>query len=77
MSEQFLHLFDRHSFVDGHCGKCPAEFMRMNFVNRNFATELAEAQLHSANFKSIMWLGDGYEECRIVICPAFEVLFQM
>ena len=24
-----------------------------------------------------MRLSDGYEECRIVICPAFEVLFQM
>lgn len=24
-----------------------------------------------------MRLGNGYEECRIVICPAFEVLFQM
>lgn len=53
MPEQFLHLLDRHAFVDGVRGQSTAELMRMNSMNAGIFAELSEAAFDAADADTV------------------------
>ena len=53
MPEQFLHLLDRHSLVDGVRGQRAAELMRMNSMNAGIFAELSEATFDAADADTV------------------------
>ena len=53
MPEQFLHLLDRHSLVDGVRGQCAAELMRMNSMNAGIFAELSEAAFDATDTDTV------------------------
>ena len=77
MSQQFLHLFDRHPFVNGGCGHGPPEFMRVNVMNVTLFTHLLQHDLDSARQQAFMRITNRYEQCRVPVCPGVKVFPQM
>lgn len=67
MAEQFLHLLDWHALVDGMCGKCAAEFVRMDSVDTGFFAKLLESSLDASDGDTSPLTAKGYEQCRIVV----------
>lgn len=53
MTEQFLHLFDRHAFIDGMCGQRASEFMRMNPIDAGFLSELPKTAFDAADADAV------------------------
>ncbi len=53
MPEQFLHLLDRHSLVDGVRGQRAAELMRMNSMNAGIFAELSEATFDATDTDTV------------------------
>ena len=52
MSQEALHLFNGHSFVDGPGSKCSAEFVGMHSGDIQSSAELPKTNLHAAYLKS-------------------------
>ena len=50
MSEQYLHLFDRHAFVYGLRCQGTSEFVRMHVFDARIVAEFAESGFDSADF---------------------------
>ena len=75
MTKQALHLFDRHSLVDGTGGQRSSEFMRMDFFKAQHLTEAAQADFHAADFQARMGFVQRYEKCRVLIGAAGKVVF--
>lgn len=48
VAEQFLHLLNGHALVDGVRGECSTEFMRMNALQAEQPSHLAEPQFDGA-----------------------------
>lgn len=77
VSKKCLHLFDRHSFVDGHGGQCSAEHMRVDpLVDGGFA-DLLDSQLDGADGHAFMGCLEGNEKGGIVVLSGLEVFKQM
>lgn len=53
MPEQFLHLLDRHSLVDGVRGQRASEFMRMNPIDAGFLSELPKTAFDAADADAV------------------------
>ena len=47
ISQKPLHLFDRHSFVNGGCGHSPPEFIRVHIMNITLFAHLFQHDLDS------------------------------
>ena len=50
MAEELLHLLHGHTLVDGDGGEGTAEFVGMDAGNLQFSAQLAQANLHTADF---------------------------
>jgi len=67
MSEQTLYLLNWHSFVDRHCRERAPKLMRMHILNIQFAANLPEPNLNSADLQPIKRFQQADKESFIVI----------
>ncbi len=58
MPKQPLHLFDRHSFVNGGCGHGPPEFVWVHVMNITLFTHLLQHDLDSTRQQAFMRITD-------------------
>ena len=77
VSKKCLHLFDRHSFVDGHGGQCSAEHVRIDSLFDGGFADLLDSQLDSADGHTFMGSFERNEEGGIVVLSGLEVFKQM
>ena len=77
MPKEPLKLLNRHSFINGHCRKRPPELMRMHFRDVQPLAHFTEPMLYTADLYPFMRSPQCYEQSRIIIRPAVEVLLQM
>lgn len=49
MAQQFLHLLDGHSLVNGMSGERAAELVRMHSTDAGCFAEVAQSQLYAAD----------------------------
>ena len=77
MTKEFLHLLYGHSFVYGHGGQCSAELVRMDAWHLKAAAQLAEANLNAGDLEPLVRFVQRYEQGRILILAALEILLQV
>ena len=77
MTEELLHLLDRHSLVYCVCCKRPPEFVRVNALGEQSSSQLPQAQFDSANAQTLAPSIQTYEEGRIIISSGGEIVLQM
>ena len=49
MTEQSLHLFDWHTFIDGHCCKRTTKFMRMDLRHRKGLPKFPDTHFYTTD----------------------------
>ena len=77
MSEQYLHLFDRHAFVYGLRCQGTSELVRMHVFDARIVAEFAESGFNSADFQPFEGTMQGNEQGGLVIHSLFKVYEQM
>ena len=77
MAEDFLHLFDRHAFVDGSGGHGAAELVGVNARQIESTSEGSQAYLHAADAESGEWCGQGYKQGRVCIGALLQIPHQV
>ena len=55
VTEQVLHLFNGHAFVDGHRGQGAAEFVRVHTRQVQFLPQSSQADFNTADFETVVW----------------------
>ncbi len=61
MSQKFLYLFYRHSFVKYVCCHCAAEPMRVNLFNPCLSAQFPQYFLYPRNGKPFVWRFQAYK----------------
>ena len=74
VSEELLHLLDRHPFVDRHSSKCPSELVRVCLVDAEITSYIPEADLHVADLQAVKRLDKRNKECFFIVRSACEIL---
>ena len=54
MPQQTLYLLYRHALVDGHCGKRPAELVRMDLCDSELCPKFAQHRFQTAYCHTVM-----------------------
>ena len=73
MTKKPLHLFNRHTFVNGSCRKCSAELMWMNLAYLSLFSKIADNTLYRSDSQPCMRGIFGYKQCRIIIDTLFKI----
>ena len=55
MAEEPLHLFYRHSFVDGACRQRSSELMWMHLCDTELPSQLSQSYFHSTDLQPVVW----------------------
>ena len=58
MSQEFLHLLNRHPLVDGHSSQCATELVRMHSWNIGLSANLAQPHLYTGDLQPMMRIGE-------------------
>ena len=77
VTEQALHLFDRHSLVYGHRGHRAAELVWMHLADPAFLPELTQAKPNGAGCEAQIGARQCHEECRVIVHPTIEILLKV
>ena len=55
MTEEPLHLFYRHAFVDGACRQRSSELMWMHLCDTELPSQLSQSYFHATDLQSVVW----------------------
>ena len=77
MTQQSLHLLDRHPFVDGHRREGSSELVRMHTLHMGRPPQRFQPPLHTANLQTLMRIVETDKQSRIVVCPFPQICLQM
>ena len=77
MAQQTLQLFNRHPFINRHCGQGPSEFMGMHFDNIQAPADFPQPRLDPAYLNAFVGRLQRNEQGRIIIGTACQIFCQV
>ena len=77
MPQKLLYLLDRHTLINGHCGKSSAKFVRMNLVEAQFSANFSEADFNTTNLQPLVWLQQRNKQSFIFIFSLVQIFLEM
>ena len=73
MTENFLHLLNGHSLVDGTGCHGAAEFMRVDLVQIQLTPQLPQTDLHAADLQTVKGCVQCYKQRRVFIGAGAQI----